>query len=150
MALEEKLEICRQFLVNRQLAAHGLDEAGIRFEEDALKSIIRNYTMEAGVRNVEREIANVCRKIARNVAEGKKFVRRVSAKKVEELLGPPRFSQDMLLDEDQVGVATGVAWTAVGGDIMFIEVNLMPGKGNMQLTGQLGEVMQESAQAALT
>ncbi|MCP4360494.1 MAG: endopeptidase La [Chloroflexi bacterium] len=147
---EEKLEICRQFLVARQLKAHGLDTLGIRFEEDALKTIITQYTMEAGVRNLEREIANVCRKVARKVAEEKKFARRISAKKVEKLLGPPRFSQEMLQEEDQVGVATGAAWTAVGGDIMFIEVNLMPGKGNMRLTGQLGDVMQESAQAALT
>jgi ATP-dependent Lon protease len=147
---EEKLEICRQFLVERQLAAHGLDDSGIRFEEEALKSIIRLYTMEAGVRNLEREVANVCRKIARNVAEDKKFTRRITPKKIEDLLGPPRFSQEILQDEDQVGVATGAAWTPVGGDIMFIEVNLMPGKGNLQLTGQLGDVMQESVQAALT
>lgn len=147
---EEKLEICRQFLVRRQLEAHGLDALGIRFEEDALKTVIRRYTMEAGVRNLEREVANVCRKIARNVAEEKKFIRRITARKVEELLGPPRFSEEVLSEEDQVGVATGAAWTAVGGDIMFIEVNLMPGKGNLQLTGQLGEIMQESAQAALT
>ncbi len=147
---EEKLEICRQFLVKRQLEMHGLAEMGIRFDEEALKSIIRNYTMEAGVRNLERELANVCRKIARRAAEGKKIPRRITARKIEEMLGPPRFSQEMLQETDQIGVATGAAWTAVGGDIMFIEVNLMPGKGNMQLTGQLGEVMQESAQAALT
>lgn len=147
---EEKLEICRQFLLQRQIVAHGLEPWGIRFEEDALKSIIRRYTMEAGVRNLEREVANICRKIARNIAEEKRFARRVTAQKVEELLGPPRFSEDGLQEEDQVGVATGVAWTAVGGDIMFIEVNLMPGKGNLQLTGQLGDVMRESAQAALT
>ncbi len=147
---EEKIEICRQFLVERQLEAHGLDEKGIRFEEDALHAIISNYTMEAGVRNLEREIANVCRKIARDVAEGKQNVRRITAKKVEDLLGPPRYSREMLQDEDQIGVATGAAWTPVGGDIMFIEVNLMPGKGKLTLTGQLGDVMQESAQAALT
>jgi len=147
---EEKMEICRQFLVRRQLETHGLDELGIRFEEEALKTIIRRYTLEAGVRNLEREIANVCRKIARDVAEERKFTRRITARRVEELLGPPRFSEEALQEEDQVGVATGAAWTAVGGDIMFIEVNLMPGKGGLQLTGQLGEVMQESAQAALT
>ncbi len=147
---EEKMEICRQFLARRQLEAHGLDKFGIRFEDEALKTIIRRYTLEAGVRNLEREIANVCRKIARDVAEERKFTRRITARKVAELLGPPRFSEEALQEEDQVGVATGAAWTAVGGDIMFIEVNLMPGKGGMQLTGQLGEVMQESAQAALT
>ena len=147
---EEKIEICRQFLVDRQLEAHGLDEQGIHFEDEALRTIISDYTMEAGVRNLEREIANVCRKIARDVAEGKKNTRRITSKKVEELLGPPRFSREMLQEEDQIGIATGAAWTPVGGDIMFIEVNLMPGKGNLTLTGQLGEVMQESAQAALT
>ena len=147
---EEKLEICRQFLVERQLELHGLDGKGIRFEEEALRSIISNYTLEAGVRNLEREIANVCRKIAREVAEGRKHPRRITARKVEELLGPPRYSREMLQDEDQIGIATGAAWTPVGGDILFIEVNLMPGKGNLTLTGQLGDVMRESAQAALT
>ncbi len=147
---EEKLEICRQFLVKRQLEMHGLAEMGIRFDEEALKRIIRNYTMEAGVRNLEREIANVCRKIARRAAEGKKIPRRITARKIETMLGPPRYSREMLPETDQIGVATGAAWTAAGGDIMFIEVNLMPGKGNMQLTGQLGDIMQESAQAALT
>jgi ATP-dependent Lon protease len=147
---EEKLEICRQFLVDRQIEQHGLTQFEMRFDEDALKAIIRSYTLEAGVRNLEREIANVCRKVARNVAVGKRFSKRVSAKHVEVLLGPPRFSTEMLQESDEIGVATGVAWTAAGGAIMFIEVNLMPGKGNMMLTGQLGDVMQESAQAALT
>jgi ATP-dependent Lon protease len=147
---EEKLEICRQFLVQRQVEAHGLGEMDVRFEEEALKMIIRRYTLEAGVRNLEREIANVCRKVARQVAEGKRPSRRITARKVEELLGPPKHSQEILQEEDQVGVATGAAWTAAGGEILFIEVNLMPGKGSLQLTGQLGDVMQESAQAALT
>ncbi|MCP5095015.1 MAG: endopeptidase La [Chloroflexi bacterium] len=147
---EEKLEICRQFLVERQVGQHGLDQFEMKFEEDALKTIIRRYTLEAGVRNLEREIANVCRKIARNVAVGKRFAKRVTAKHVEALLGPPRFSKEMLQESDEVGVATGVAWTSAGGDIMFIEVNLMQGKGHMTLTGQLGDVMQESAKAALT
>ncbi|MCA9929786.1 MAG: endopeptidase La [Anaerolineales bacterium] len=147
---EEKLEICRQFLVNRQLEHHGLTKLGIRFEDEALKCIITNYTLEAGVRNLEREIANVCRKVARNVAEEKRFTKRLTAQQIESLLGPPRFSKEMLQDEDEVGVATGAAWTPAGGDIMFIEVNLMPGKGRLTLTGKLGDVMQESAQAALT
>lgn len=147
---EEKLEICRQFLVKRQLEQHGLADAGIQFEDDALKAVIRSYTLEAGVRNLEREIANVCRKIARSVAEGKRYPKRLAAKHVESLLGPPRFTGHVLQEEDEVGVATGVAWTAAGGDIMFIEVNLMPGSGKLTLTGQLGDVMQESAQAAMT
>lgn len=147
---EEKLQICRRFLVPRQLAQHGLEKFGIRFEEEALTAVLRQYTREAGVRNLEREIANVCRKIARLVAAGKAPPKRITAKKVTDLLGPPRFSQEMLQESDEIGVATGAAWTMSGGEIMFIEVNLMPGKGNLTLTGQLGEVMQESAQAALT
>lgn len=147
---EEKLEIGRQFLIPRQFEEHGLSDKGIRLEEEALKTIIRQYTREAGVRNFEREVANVCRKIARQVAENKPFRRRVSARQIKELLGPPRFSSDVLQDEDEIGIATGAAWTAAGGEILFIEVNLMPGKGSVTLTGQLGEVMQESAQAALT
>jgi ATP-dependent Lon protease len=147
---EEKLEIGRQFLIPRQLREHGLGKAGIRFEEEALQILIRRFTREAGVRNLEREVANVCRKIARAVAEEKKFTKRITAVKVEELIGPPRYGFSELPEADEVGVATGVAWTAVGGDILFIEVNLMPGKGNMKLTGKLGDIMQESAHAALS
>jgi ATP-dependent Lon protease len=147
---EEKLGICRQFLVKQQLEAHGLGELGIEFNDKAIQAIVRQYTQEAGVRNLEREVANVCRKIARDVAEERPFPSQITAKEVENLLGAPRFSPEMLQDEDQVGIATGAAWTAAGGDIMFIEVNLMPGKGNLILTGQLGDVMQESARAALT
>ena len=147
---EEKLEIARQFLVPRQMAFNGLAGKNVRIEDEGLRSLIRLYTREAGVRNLEREIASVCRKVARLVAEGKKYPKRVSARKVEDLLGPPRFLHDVLPEEDEVGLATGAAWTATGGEIMFVEVNLMPGKGSLTLTGQLGEVMQESAQAALT
>jgi ATP-dependent Lon protease len=147
---EEKLEIGRQFLIPRQLDEHGLGQAGIRFEPEALQLLVRRYTREAGVRNLEREVANVCRKIARMVAEEKRFTRRITPDRVEELLGPPRFGQEELPEVDEIGVATGVAWTAVGGDILFIEVNLMPGKGNLKLTGKLGDVMQESAHAALS
>ena len=147
---EEKLEICRQFLAARQLEAHGLDELELELTDEALKTIIRQYTQEAGVRNLERELANVCRKIARDVAEERPYPAKITAKEIEKLLGAPRYSSEMLQEEDQIGIATGAAWTAVGGDIMFIEVNLMPGKGNLTLTGQLGDVMQESARAALT
>jgi ATP-dependent Lon protease len=127
-----------------------MGQAGIRFEDDALKQLIRRYTREAGVRNLEREVANVSRKIARMVAEEKRFTRRITPTKVEDLLGPPRFGQEELPEVDEIGVATGVAWTAAGGDILFIEINLMPGKGNLKLTGKLGDVMQESAHAALS
>ena len=147
---EEKLEISRQFLVQRQLESHGLGELDIELGDEALQAIIRQYTLEAGVRNLEREVANVCRKIARDVAEERPFPTKVTAAEIARLLGAPRFSPEMLQDEDQIGIATGAAWTAAGGDIMFIEVNLMPGKGNLILTGQLGDVMQESARAALT
>ncbi|MCB9422011.1 MAG: endopeptidase La [Ardenticatenaceae bacterium] len=147
---EEKLEISRRFLIPKQLEQHGLKDVGLQFETDAMRAIIHQYTHEAGVRNLEREVANVCRKVARSVAEKKRFTKRITARHVEELLGPPRFMQEMLQEQDEVGVATGAAWTMAGGDILFIEVNLMPGKGNLTLTGQLGDIMQESAQAALS
>jgi ATP-dependent Lon protease len=147
---EEKLGILKQFLIPRQLEQHGLAGKNVHFEEEALKTLVREYTREAGVRNLEREVANVARKIARQVAEGKRYARQVSPDKVRELLGPPRFAEDIRPDVDEVGVATGAAWTATGGELMIIEVNLMPGKGNLILTGQLGDVMRESAQAALT
>lgn len=147
---EEKIEISRNFLIPRQLKQHALDDLSIRFEEDALKVIIRQYTYEAGVRNLEREIANICRKIARRHVEGKRHPKRITSKKVADLLGPPRMVPELLHEEDEVGVAIGVAWTAAGGDILFIEVTVMPGKGSLTLTGQMGDVMQESAQAAMS
>ncbi len=147
---EEKLEIGRRFLIPKQLNQHGLADVGIHIETEALRTIINRYTYEAGVRNMEREIANVCRKVARSVAENKRFPKRITARHVDDLLGPPRFLQEMLQEKDEVGVATGAAWTMAGGAIMFVEVNLMPGKGSLTLTGQLGDVMQESAQAALS
>ena len=147
---EEKMAICRQFIIPRQLEEHGLLDAGIMIDDPALKMLIRQYTFEAGVRNLEREMASVCRKIARKLAEGRKYPKRINAKRLEELLGPPRFLADMLRDDDEIGVATGVAWTSTGGDTMPIEVNLMSGKGNLLLTGKLGDVMKESARAALT
>jgi ATP-dependent Lon protease len=145
---EEKMEISRQFVIPRQLDQHGLTKSGLRFDDDALRTLIRQYTYEAGVRNLEREIANICRKVARRVAENKSFNKRITPKRLGELLGPPRIPQELLREEDEVGVATGVAWTAAGGDILSIEVTLMPGKGSLTLTGQMGDVMQESAQAA--
>jgi ATP-dependent Lon protease len=147
---EEKLEIAHQFLIPRQLEAHGLQDTGLRFDESALKVMIRQYTYEAGVRNLEREIANICRKVARRVAEGKKLPGRITAASLPKHLGPPRIPEPLTGEEDEVGVAMGVAWTEAGGDVMPVEVTLMPGKGSLTLTGQLGEVMQESAQAALS
>jgi ATP-dependent Lon protease len=147
---EEKLSIAKRFLVPRQLEQHGLLEKGLRFDEKTIQTIIREYTYEAGVRNLEREIANICRKIARRVASGKPFNKHVTPESLGRYLGPAHYLQSKLEETDQVGIATGLAWTEGGGDIMAVEVTLMPGKGNMTLTGQLGEVMQESAQAALS
>jgi ATP-dependent Lon protease len=147
---EEKLEISHQFLIPRQIKQHGLENAGIRFDDTVLQMLIRQYTYEAGVRNLEREIANVCRKVARRVVEKKRYPKRLTTKQLVEMLGPPRLTQEILGEEDEIGVATGVAWTAAGGDILFVEVTIMPGKGSFTLTGQMGDVMQESAQAALS
>ncbi|MEM8858099.1 MAG: endopeptidase La, partial [Chloroflexota bacterium] len=147
---EEKIEIARNFLIPRQLELHGLVNAKLRFDDGALKMLIRQYTWEAGVRSLEREIANVCRKIARRVAEKRRHPKKISTNQILDLLGSPPLSERKIRDEDEIGVANGMAWTATGGDVMYIEVNLMPGKGGLTLTGQLGDVMQESARAALT
>jgi ATP-dependent Lon protease len=147
---EEKLQIALQHLVPKQVKEHALTEKRIMFTQGAIKKIISLYTREAGVRNLEREIAAVCRKVARKVAEGKKRLFRITSQNVEGYLGPPRIFKDQVLTKDQVGVATGVAWTATGGEILFVEVTKMKGKGNLSLTGSLGDVMKESAQAALS
>jgi ATP-dependent Lon protease len=147
---EEKLQIALQHLVPKQVKEHALNEKRIVFTQGAIKKIIALYTREAGVRNLEREIAAVCRKVARKVAEGKKKLFRITSQNVEGYLGPPRIFKDQVLTKDQVGVATGVAWTATGGEILFVEVTKMKGKGSLSLTGSLGDVMKESAQAALS
>ena len=147
--LEKKL-IASKFIIPRLLHEHGLTAAGLQFGEEAIDYIIQNYTYEAGVRNLERELANICRKVARRVAEGKRPQRRVTPATVERLLGPHRYEQTKAEEEDAIGVATSLAWTEAGGDLMPVEVIIMPGKGGLLLTGQLGEVMQESAQAALS
>ena len=147
---EEKLEIARQFLVPRQLMENGLDNSQLYFSDEALRQMIREYTYEAGVRNLEREIANVCRKVARRVADGRPVPRRITAQSLVKYLGPPQFVYGLAEQEDEIGVAMSIAWTEAGGDIMPVEVTLMEGKGMLTLTGQLGEIMQESAQAALS
>jgi ATP-dependent Lon protease len=147
---EEKLCIARQFLIPRQLEQHGLVGRGIHFRDGAVRAICREYTYEAGVRNLEREIAKICRKLARRVAEGKPIPKQITAESLNRYLGPPQFAPTLAEEADEVGVATGLVWTEAGGDIIAIEVTLMPGKGILTLTGQLGEVMQESAQAALS
>jgi len=147
---EEKLEISRRFLIPRQLEENGLGDDEVHISDQALKRMIREYTYEAGVRNLEREISRVCRKIARLKAEGKNFPNRVSATSIERFMGPPQFFNLEAEREDEIGVATAIAWTENGGEIMPVEVLLMEGKGNIQVTGQIGNVMQESAQAAFS
>ena len=147
---EEKLDIAQQFLIPRQLESHGIAESGIKFQTDALTTIIRKYTMEAGVRNLDREIARVCRKIAVRVASDQKSPRRITSSIVERYLGPPPVLPTHINRDDRIGIVTSLTWTNDGGDVQAIEVTLTPGKGNLTLTGQLGEVLQESAQAALT
>ncbi len=147
---EEKLEIANRFLVPRQLEESGLEPGEINIEEATLSKLIREYTYEAGVRNLEREIGRMCRKVARLKSEKKKYPVQLAPKTVEKFLGPPQFFQTQAELEDEVGVATALAWTESGGDIMPVEVLILDGKGNMQITGQIGDVMQESAQAALS
>jgi ATP-dependent Lon protease len=146
---EEKVVIAKQFLIPRQKEEHGLKDAP-RFADEAIRGLIREYTYEAGVRNLEREIANICRKIARTVAEGKRAPANVSAEALFKYLGPTKFTYGVKEERDEIGVATGVAVSDAGGDTMAVEVTLMRGKGGLMLTGQLGDVMQESAQAALS
>jgi ATP-dependent Lon protease len=147
---DEKLEIARRYLVRRQLEANGLKAEQVDIEPDALRLIIRGYTREAGVRNLEREIGKAFRHVAVQVAEGSATHVRLTAKDISALLGQPRFENEIAMRTSVPGVATGLAWTPVGGDILFIEATRTPGKGALILTGQLGEVMRESAQAALT
>lgn len=147
---EEKVQIAKRHLLPRQREAHGLTAEQISFNDAAVRAIIGSYTREAGVRNLEREIANICRKVARKIAEGEKPPFAVGKKEVEEYLGPARFDSETAERMLDVGVVTGLAATTVGGDIIFVEATKMPGTGKLILTGQLGDVMRESAQAALS
>jgi ATP-dependent Lon protease len=146
----EKFEIARRYLVARQLEANGLTDAQVMFEDAALRAIIRSYTREAGVRGLEREIGKALRRVAVTVAEKGEAALRIGAGELAGLLGPPRFESEVAMRTSVPGVATGLAWTPVGGDILFVEAARMPGKGVLTLTGQLGDVMRESAQAALS
>jgi ATP-dependent Lon protease len=146
---DEKLHIAQQFLVPKQLQEHGLSKLQLSFTTAALRHIVREYTREAGVRNLEREIGGICRKVARRMTQRAPRKVQITNTNLEEYLGPPKFFWGAAEEKDQVGVATGVARTELGGDVLGVEVTLMPGKGNLTLTGQLGEVMRESAQAAL-
>jgi len=147
---EEKLQIARRYLVGRQLEANGLKASKWRSLDDALREIIRHYTREAGVRSLEREIGKAMRHVAVRFAEGATETVRVEAGDLGAILGAPRFDNEVAMRTSVPGVATGLAWTPVGGDILFVEATRVPGKGGLILTGQLGEVMRESAQAALS
>ncbi len=148
--LQEKTHIARRFLVPKQIKAHGLKRSGISFRREAIETIISEYTREAGVRNLEREIANICRKTARGVAEGRRRKVEVTKAMVRRMLGPRKFECEVAEQTIDPGVATGLAWTPTGGEILFIEVTIMPGKGQLILTGSLGEIMKESARASLS
>jgi ATP-dependent Lon protease len=147
---EEKLGIAFSHLIPRQLEAHGLAQEQLEIGLETVRRLIADYTREAGLRNLEREIAALCRGAAREIAEGLKTQVTITAAEVPQYLGPPRFFREAALDNPEPGVATGLAWTPTGGDILFIEVLRMPGNGNLRLTGQLGDVMKESANAALS
>jgi len=147
---EEKMVIAREFLIPKQLTDHGLTDKNIEITRPAVSTMINRYTSEAGVRNLERSIAGVCRKVAREVVSGRTRRMTIAPHRLDDLLGPPKFKPDEGHKESLIGVANGLAWTEVGGVLLTIEVITMPGKGNLNLTGQLGDVMQESARAALS
>jgi ATP-dependent Lon protease len=147
---EEKIAIARTHMLPKQLENHGITPELFTLSDPALEKLVASYTREAGVRNLNREVAAVCRSVAVGFADGKMEHVTVDEKKLEEILGPEKFFNEMAERTEQAGVATGLAWTAVGGDILFIEANRMKGKGSLSLTGQLGDVMKESAQAAMS
>jgi ATP-dependent Lon protease len=148
--LEEKMEIAKKYLIPRQIDENGLKNSQIKFTPPAVRKIIEEYTREAGLRNLEREIGTCCRKVARAIAEGREKSVKVTPEKAAEFLGPRKFFSEAAQRKDEVGVATGLAWTPVGGEILFVEATAMPGGKGLVLTGQLGDVMKESAQAALS
>src|SRR4029077_6265396 len=147
---EEKTLIAQRYIIPKQLDAHGLSVKDVKFGDDAVRKIIADYTREAGLRNLEREIAAICRKVARKHAEGKRGTTTVAIAQIPEALGPPRYFREVADRTGTPGVATGLAWTPTGGEILFIEATGMPGKGGLTLTGLLGESMGASAQAAMS
>ncbi len=147
---EEKLGIAQKYLIPRQLNEHGITEKHVRILEPTMRQIISHYTREAGVRNLEREVANVMRKVAKKVAEGKAQCQTITSANLNKYLGVPKYIPEAELEKDEIGVATGLAWTEAGGDVLYIEATVMKGKGQLTLTGHLGDVMKESAQAALS
>jgi ATP-dependent Lon protease len=147
---EEKIQIALRFLVPKQMEAHGLAGRKIQFQGNTFKHIIRHYTREAGVRGLEREIATICRKITKKIALGETYPQIISVSEIKELLGVEKFQYQNRERKDEIGMATGLAWTETGGELLFTEATLMTGKGRLTLTGKLGKVMQESARAALS
>ena len=147
---EDKLHIARKFLLPRQLEENGISWKDLEISDEAIFAIISQYTQEAGLRNLEREIATVCRRIARKIAEGKRELTRINKGNIQKILGIPKFLPDAEQEEDKVGIATGLAWTQAGGELLYIEATPLKGKGQLTLTGQLGDVMKESAHAALS
>ncbi|MDH5203068.1 MAG: endopeptidase La, partial [Nitrospirota bacterium] len=147
---EEKLGIAKNYLIPKQLEEHGINNKILKITDSGLLNIISQYTREAGVRNLEREIAHLCRKVAKKIAEGKEKAFVIHAKNLHRYLGVPKFLPEEEMEKDEVGVATGLAWTESGGDIIYVEATTMKGKGHLTLTGQLGDIMKESAQAALS
>jgi len=147
---EEKLQIAKRYLIPRQIKENGITEEIITFSDESIKTLIAKYTRETGLRNLEREIGSICRKIARKVAEGKKQHYMITSTSVAKHLGPPRFLREEEMEHNEIGVATGLAWTPVGGEVLFVEATVMKGKGGLTLTGHLGDVMKESVQAALS
>jgi ATP-dependent Lon protease len=147
---EEKLQIAKRYLVPRQVKENGITEESLTFSDEAIRVVIDKYTREAGLRNLEREIGSICRKVARRIAEGEKRHYTINATSVPRYLGPPRFLREEEMERNEIGVATGLAWTPVGGEVLFVEATTMKGKGGLNLTGQLGDVMKESVQAALS
>jgi ATP-dependent Lon protease len=146
----EKVHIAKNHLIPKQLKEHGLAKSQFQLKEDAILKLVRNYTREAGVRSMERQIAGLCRKAAKQLVSGEKKRVTITARNLEDYIGKPRFRYGQAEMEDQVGAATGLAYTTAGGDTLSIEVALTPGKGKLILTGKLGDVMKESAQAALS
>jgi ATP-dependent Lon protease len=147
---EEKLGIAKNYLIPKQLDEHGINSKVLKITDSGLFNLISQYTREAGVRNLEREIANLCRKVAKKIAEGKEKTFVITSKNVHRYLGVPKYLPEEEIEKDEVGVATGLAWTETGGDIIYVETTTMKGKGHLTLTGQLGDVMKESAHAALS
>lgn len=147
---EEKLKIAHQFIIPRQFNGNGISEKYLKLSDEAVLAAINQYTAEAGLRNLEREIGTICRKVARNVAEGKRVQHKVTRSNIHKYLGTPKRLPEEERKKDEVGIATGLAWTQVGGELLYLEATLMKGKGNLVLTGSLGDIMKESAQAALS